>query len=76
MLLSKKDNIKHYPRITPDTNYGLVVKGIDKAGNQAVSDIQTVTTQTDTRPPQVSGMKVEGESCLQQVEQDKKVLHS
>jgi hypothetical protein len=46
--------------LLPDTNYGLIVKGIDKAGNQAVSDIQTLTTQTDTRPPQVSGMKVEG----------------
>jgi hypothetical protein len=46
--------------LLPDTNYGLIVKGIDKAGNQAVSDIQTLTTQTDTRPPQVSSMKVEG----------------
>ena len=38
----------------------MVVKGVDKVGNQASSDVQTVTTQTDTRPPQVSALKVEG----------------
>lgn len=46
--------------LLPQTLYNLVVKGRDKAGNEATSDIQTVTTATDTRPPQITGLKVEG----------------
>lgn len=43
-----------------ETPYLLVVKGRDKAGNEAASDAQRLTTATDTRPPQISGLKVEG----------------
>jgi hypothetical protein len=46
--------------LLPQTNYALIVKGRDKAGNEASSDTQKVTTATDTRPPQVSDLKVEG----------------
>jgi len=46
--------------LLPRTNYTLIVKGRDKIGNEAVSDAQRVTTATDTRPPQVSSLRVEG----------------
>jgi len=44
----------------PQTNYILVVKGRDKIGNEAASDTQRVTTATDTRPPQILNVKIEG----------------
>jgi hypothetical protein len=44
------------------TPYTLVVKGRDKAGNEASSDAQRFTTATDTRPPLISDLKVEGSS--------------
>jgi hypothetical protein len=46
--------------VLPETNYMLVVKGRDKAGNEASSDNQKVTTATDTRPPLISSLSVEG----------------
>jgi hypothetical protein len=44
----------------PQTNYILLVKGRDKIGNEAVSDSQRFTTATDTRPPQIADLSVEG----------------
>ncbi len=46
--------------LLPQTPYVLVVKGRDKAGNEAESDPQRFTTATDTRPPQVIDVNVEG----------------
>ena len=46
--------------------YLLVVKGRDKAGNEAISDTQKFTTATDTRPPQISDMRVEGTTQISQ----------
>lgn len=46
--------------LMPQTDYILVVKGRDKIGNEAVSDTQRFTTATDTRPPQISELHVEG----------------
>jgi len=46
--------------LMPQTDYILVVKGRDKIGNEAVSDSQRFTTATDTRPPQISELHVEG----------------
>ena len=46
--------------LLPQTDYDLVVRGRDKIGNEAVSDSQRLTTATDTRPPQISGLSVEG----------------
>ena len=43
-----------------ETDYLLIVKGRDAIGNEAVSDSQRFTTATDTRPPQVSNLKIEG----------------
>jgi hypothetical protein len=42
-----------------NTPYSLVVKGRDKAGNEAVSEVQRFTTAIDTRPAQISDLRVE-----------------
>ncbi len=46
--------------LVPQTPYVLMVKGRDKAGNEATSELQKFTTATDTRPPQISDLRVEG----------------
>ncbi len=46
--------------LLPQMPYTLIVKGRDKAGNEAKSDPQHFTTATDTRPPQISEVNVEG----------------
>ena len=46
--------------LLPQTDYYLVVKGRDKIGNEATSDVQKLTTATDTRPPVISELHVEG----------------
>lgn len=46
--------------LLPMTDYSILVKGKDRAGNEAVSDIQKVTTAMDTRAPQIEGLRVEG----------------
>jgi hypothetical protein len=46
--------------LLPQTNYVLLAKGRDQTGNEAKSEPQKFTTSTDTRPPQISGLKVEG----------------
>ncbi|MBP9700387.1 fibronectin type III domain-containing protein [Candidatus Woesebacteria bacterium] len=46
--------------LAPETPYTLVVKGRDLAGNEAASDPQRLTTATDTRPAQITGLTVEG----------------
>lgn len=46
--------------LIPQTPYTLLVKGRDKAGNEAVSDAQRFNTASDTRPPVISNLKVEG----------------
>ena len=44
----------------PDTDYLLRVRGRDKLGNEATSDLQRFTTATDTRPPLIMNMKIVG----------------
>ena len=46
--------------LLPQTKYFLVVKGRDKLGNEASSDLQRFTTSTDTRPPKILNLKVIG----------------
>lgn len=46
--------------LLPETSYILIAKGRDKAGNEAASEPQRFTTATDTRPPQINNLKVEG----------------
>ncbi|MBU1885400.1 fibronectin type III domain-containing protein, partial [Patescibacteria group bacterium] len=51
--------------LKPQTPYILVVKGRDKIGNEAVSDSQKFTTATDTRPPIITDLRVEGTAIPQ-----------
>lgn len=46
--------------LSANTNYNLIVKGVDAIGNEAQSTTQTFTTATDTRPPKITDLKVEG----------------
>ncbi len=46
--------------LLPQTTYNLIVSGRDIAGNEARSEVQTLTTSTDTRPAAVLNLKVEG----------------
>lgn len=43
------------------TTYALIVKGKDAVGNDAVGEIQQVSTSADTRPPEILELKVETE---------------
>ena len=47
--------------LLPQTTYALLVKGKDAAGNEAIGEVQQVSTAADTRPPQITDLKVEGE---------------
>ncbi|WKZ30903.1 MAG: DUF2341 domain-containing protein [Candidatus Dojkabacteria bacterium] len=42
-----------------ETQYGLIVSGVDRLGNEALSSEQVFTTATDTRPPLISDVSVE-----------------
>ncbi len=42
------------------TTYALIVKARDAVGNEVSSDINRFTTSTDTRPPLISDLKIEG----------------
>jgi len=48
-----------------DTAYTMQVKGRDKIGNEAVSDLLSFTTATDTRPPLISNINIEGATIPQ-----------
>ena len=60
VALTKGDHRMIVRSLLPQTDYMLVVKGRDKVGNEATSDSQRLTTATDTRPPQISDLHVEG----------------
>ena len=46
--------------LLPETPYVVIVRGVDRAGNEALSPAISVTTATDTRPPVIGQIKVEG----------------
>jgi hypothetical protein len=41
------------------TDYTLIAKGVDRYGNEAVSDPQTITTAIDTRPPLITNLQID-----------------
>lgn len=47
--------------LLPQTSYSLIIKGKDFAGNQATSQVIDIITAADTRPPQITDLKAEGE---------------
>ncbi len=46
--------------LVPETSYIVIVSGRDKIGNEAKAEPQKFTTATDTRPPKITGLKIEG----------------
>ena len=52
--------------LLPETPYTIIVKGRDKAGNEAQSDPQKITTATDTRPAELTDLNVEPSIALSQ----------
>lgn len=46
--------------LVPNMPYSLIVKGIDKVGNEALSEVLNFTTDSDNRPPAITGVKVDG----------------
>lgn len=47
--------------LSPQTTYVVLVKGKDVVGNEAVGEVQQVSTSADTRPPIISNLRIEGE---------------
>ncbi len=60
VALEKGERTMMVRGLLPQTKYLLVVKGRDKLGNEASSDLQRFTTSTDTRPPKILNLKVIG----------------
>lgn len=58
--LSKGKHSMVVKGLFPDTTYVIRVSGRDVIGNEAVSENITITTSSDTRPPQITDVKVEG----------------
>jgi hypothetical protein len=57
MELVKGEHKMEIEGLDPDSAYQLTVEGVDAMGNRAVSEVYAFTTATDTRPPQVYGIK-------------------
>jgi hypothetical protein len=57
--------------LDPDSGYQLTVEGVDSMGNRAVSEVYAFTTATDTRPPQVYGIKSEGDIQSSDIQSDR-----
>ncbi|MEI6462755.1 MAG: LamG-like jellyroll fold domain-containing protein [bacterium] len=57
--LQKGDHKMTLSGLLPDTTYNLLVKGVDRIGNEARSDVVKFTTATDTRAPSISEVSVE-----------------
>lgn len=47
--------------LEPQMTYAILVKGKDAAGNEAAGELQQIATSADSRPPQITDLKVEGE---------------
>jgi len=60
IVLKKGEHRMIVRGLKANTNYILTASGRDRAGNEAQSERQRLTTATDTRPPQISGLRVEG----------------
>lgn len=57
--------------LIPETEYGATVEGVDSLGNKAVSDEVRFTTATDTRPPEILNIRVEGTVMSTSVQTDR-----
>lgn len=58
-ILPTKEHKMKVTGLLPTTQYGMVIRGTDALGNEAVSTEFFFTTATDTRPPTITNLKVE-----------------
>ncbi len=72
-LVLKKSHEVIIKDLRDETQYTILVKGKDPAGNEAASPAQTIKTATDVRPPELQNINVEttvsgvGESAKAQI---------
>jgi hypothetical protein len=55
-----KEHKMYLKGLLVQSNYLLTIKGVDKVGNEAVSDEIKFNTSTDTRPATITNLKIEG----------------
>jgi len=56
--------------LNPSSKYLATVEGVDILGNKAVSETLKFTTSTDTRPPEISNVKVQGDLLSSNIQSD------
>jgi len=71
MELLKGEHMMEITDLKANSDYQLIVEGVDAMGNRAISDIYSFTTATDTRPPQISNIKSEGDIQSVQIQSDR-----
>lgn len=71
MELVKGEHKMEVADLQSNTNYQLVVEGVDSFGNRAVSDAYLFTTATDTRPPKISNIKSYGDIQSADIQSDR-----
>ena len=71
MELVKGAHTMEVSNLYANTNYQLVVEGVDSFGNRAISDPYLFTTATDTRPPKISNIKSYGDTQSADVQTDR-----
>jgi hypothetical protein len=71
MELTEGEHVMEIEGLDPDSEYQLTVEGVDSMGNRATSDVYAFTTATDTRPPEVSSIKSEGDIQSSDIQSDR-----
>jgi hypothetical protein len=71
MELVEGEHVMEIEGLDPDSSYQLTVEGVDAMGNRATSDVYAFTTATDTRPPEVFGIKSEGDIQSSDIQTDR-----
>lgn len=71
MELVKGEHRMEISGLDPDSSYQLTVEGVDAMGNRAVSAVHAFTTATDTRPPEISSIRSEGDIQSSDIQSDR-----
>jgi len=71
MELIEGEHVMEIENLDSDSAYQLTVEGVDEMGNRATSEVYAFTTATDTRPPQVYGIKSAGDIQSSDVQSDR-----
>jgi hypothetical protein len=56
--------------LVPSSKYVATIEGVDALGNKAISEVLRFTTSTDTRPPEISNVKVQGDLLSNNIQSD------